>query len=70
MIGTASVWQAGPGEVPVSVRRALAPYIRRPGVAFGSLALAFLVLIWRAPIAGARSPLWLLVFGELAFCTD
>jgi Short C-terminal domain len=67
MIGTTSVWLAGPGEVPVSARRALAPYIRRPGVAFGSLALALLVLIWWAPIAGVRSPLWLLVFGGLAF---
>jgi hypothetical protein len=67
MIGAAGVWLAGPGEVPVSVRQALAPYIARPGITFGSLALAFVVITWWAPISAARSPLWLLVFGGLAF---
>jgi hypothetical protein len=66
-IGAAGTWLAGPGEVAVSARRAMAPYIARPGLAFGSLAVAFLALVWWAPIPGARSPLWLLVFGGLAF---
>jgi hypothetical protein len=67
VIGTVGAWLAGPGSVPVAARRAVAPYIAHPGIAFGGLALVLLGFIWWAPIPGARSALWLLVFGGLAF---
>jgi hypothetical protein len=66
-IGVVGVWLAGPNGAAVSVRSAIAPYIAKPQIAFGALAIAFLVFIWWAPIPGARSPLWLFVFGGLAF---
>jgi hypothetical protein len=67
VIGAFGVWLAGPGRAAVSARTAFAPYIARPQIAFGALAAVFLLFIWWAPIPGARSPLWLLVFGGLAF---
>lgn len=66
-IGVAGTWLAGPARIPVAAREAIAPYIARSEIAFGSLALVFLAFIWWAPIPGARSVLWLLVFGGLAF---
>jgi hypothetical protein len=67
VIASIGVWLAGPGSVPVSIRTGVAPYIARPELAFGSLTLALLLFVWWEPINGARSPLWLLVFGGLAF---
>jgi hypothetical protein len=67
VIGAFGAWLAGPGRAAVSARSAIAPYIARPQIAFGALTAVFLLFIWWAPIPGARSPLWLLVFGGLAF---
>jgi hypothetical protein len=67
VIGVVGVWLMGPSGAAVSVRSGVAPYIGRPAVAFGAVAVVLLVFIWWAPIPGARSPLWLLVFGGLAF---
>jgi hypothetical protein len=67
VIGVIGGWLAGAGRVASSARRVMAPYIARPGLAFGALAVALLLYVWWAPISAARSVLWVVVFGGLAF---
>jgi hypothetical protein len=49
LVGLAGVWLAGPGKRAVAARAALAPYLRRPGFAYGGLLLAYLLLLWWQP---------------------
>jgi hypothetical protein len=46
----------GPGEHATTVRRWLAPYVQRPAIAYGALALIIIVLLldW-SPTPAARS---------------
>ena len=47
-------WLAGPTRAAVAIRRALAPYLREPGYAWGgATAIVLLVLAW-APTPGTR----------------
>ena len=47
-------WLAGPTRAAVASRRALAPYLREPGWAYGALAVFILLMIWWAPVPAAR----------------
>jgi CDP-diglyceride synthetase len=62
LIGT---WFAGPGRRATGSRRALTPYLRDPGVAFGVYAMVLLVLIIWAPVNAARNPIMILILGIL-----
>ena len=55
LIGVLGTWLAGPGTRAISVRRALAPYLRQPVLAYGALALLVLVLLAWAPTPAARN---------------
>jgi hypothetical protein len=59
-------WLVGPGARATSARGWLAPYLRSPGITYGTAALAFLVLVVWGPIAYVERPLTLLVLAGLA----
>jgi Short C-terminal domain len=44
-----AAWIGGSSESAVGTRRALAPYLARPEIAFGAAALLFLLLLWWQP---------------------
>jgi hypothetical protein len=49
-----AAWLAGPTRAAVSVRTALAPWLREPGYAYGGLAAIVLVLIAWGPVPSTR----------------
>jgi hypothetical protein len=49
------VWFTGPGRTARSAREALAPYVRRPEIAFGAYGVLALILIWWGPTDQWRS---------------
>jgi hypothetical protein len=66
VMGVIGTWLAGASRVASAARRAMAPYIARPGLAYGALTVALLIYVWWAPISAARSLLWVVVFSILA----
>jgi hypothetical protein len=57
---------AGPTGAAVATRRRLAPAFReRPGVVWGVVAGAYLLLVAWGPTYALRRPLWILIFGIL-----
>ncbi len=60
------VWLAGPGPRATAARRALAPSLRRPEVAFGTAAVLYLLLLLWQPTPQFGRWLWVLVFAVLA----
>jgi hypothetical protein len=51
-------WIAGPSGWATAIRRAAAPYLRRPAIAYGAFAvLAAVVVLWWAPTPATRNPL-------------
>jgi hypothetical protein len=53
-----AVWLVGPSPSGVSARRALAPYLARPEIAYGVAASLFLLLLWWSPtVQTTRVPL-------------
>ncbi len=62
LLGT---WFTGPGKRATSSRHALTPYLRDPGVAYGTYALVLLVLVIWAPVNAARDPVLVLILGVL-----
>ena len=57
---------AGPTRPAVAARRRLAPFFReRPGLGWGTVALAYLLLVAWGPTYALRRPLWILIFGLL-----
>jgi hypothetical protein len=60
-------WLAGPSSVATSIRHAMTPYLRRPQIAFGGLALLLALLFWWDPLASThRLPASLLLIVLLA----
>ncbi len=52
-----AAWLAGPSGVATSIRHALTPYLRRPAVAYGGLAVLLALLFWWNPVvATSRVP--------------
>ena len=63
-----AAWLAGPTAWATSTRRALAPYLREPGFAYGGLALIVLLLVAWGPTPAFRKPvLALILIALLAF---
>ena len=55
-----SVWLVGPSASGISARTALAPYLARPGIAYGAAGALFLLLLWWSPtVQTTRAPLML-----------
>jgi hypothetical protein len=57
----AGAWLAGPTRPAVATRRALAPYVRSPAIAYGVLAVILLLVLWWAPTPALRNPVTALV---------
>jgi len=56
-----AAWLAGPTAWATSTRRALAPYLREPGFAYGGLALIVLLLVAWGPTPAFRKPVLALI---------
>jgi hypothetical protein len=57
---------AGPTSAATAVRRVLAPYLREPGIAYGSLLLLLaLGILWWAPTPATRNPVTALLLAVL-----
>jgi hypothetical protein len=68
MILLFALWLAGASSSGVSARRALAPYLARPEIAFSVAAFLFLLLLWWSPtVQTTRVPLMLAAALALAF---
>jgi hypothetical protein len=65
-VGLLGVWLAGPGRRAAATRATLAPYLRRPGFAYGGLLLAYLLLLWWRPTPQFAFVLDVVVFFVLA----
>ncbi len=66
VVALAGVWLAGPGSRATGARRALAPSLRRPEVAFGTTAVLYLLLLLWQPTPQFGRWLWVVVFAVLA----
>jgi hypothetical protein len=51
-----AAWIAGPSRPTVAIRRAVAPYASHPGIAYATLAVLVLLLLWWAPTPALRDP--------------
>jgi predicted tellurium resistance membrane protein TerC len=51
-----AVWLGGPSRSAVDARRGLAPYLARPGIAYGALAALFLLLLLWQPVVQTTRP--------------
>jgi hypothetical protein len=59
-------WLAGPTTWAVGVRRALAPYLAQPALAWGAFAaLVFIVVVWWSPTPATRNPVLALLLVAL-----
>jgi hypothetical protein len=65
VVALIGVWFTGPGKWAISARQALAPYIRRPEIAFGASGLVFLILLWWGPTDQWRSFIAVIVMAAL-----
>jgi Short C-terminal domain len=66
VISLAGVWLVGPGARAATARAWLAPYLRRPELAYGVAAFLFLLLVLWGPISYVERLTTLLVFAVLA----
>jgi len=66
VVMVAAAWLAGPMGVAVAVRRAIAPYVREPAIAYIGLALVVAIMVWWAPTPAWRNvPMLLILVGLL-----
>ena len=49
-------WLGGPTRPAVALRRALAPYVRHPAVAYAALTVLVVLLLWWGPTPATRNP--------------
>jgi hypothetical protein len=66
VIAVLGVWLIGPSPRGTAVRGWLAPYLRRPGLAFGVAGFLFVLLLLWGPISYVQKPTTILVFAILA----
>ena len=60
-----AAWLAGPSRPAVAVRTALAPYVRRPVIAYSGFAVLIALLLWWAPTPATRDPVLALLLVAL-----
>lgn len=67
LVALLGIWFVGPGRRATAVRSLAAPYLRRPDVAYGALAVALLLFLWWAPLQGFRNVMIVLVLSIAGF---
>ena len=66
LVVLAATWLGGRTRWAVATRRALAPYLREPAIAYGVLAaIVLVVIVWWAPTPATRNPVTALVLAAL-----
>jgi hypothetical protein len=65
LVMVAGAWLAGATGWAVAARRQLAPYLREPAIAYGTLAVALAVLVWWAPTPAWRNVVLLTILAAL-----
>ncbi len=60
-------WLVGPGDRATAARAAVAPTLRRTGVAWGSFVVAIVLLVWILPIQMFRTTAILVVASAIGF---
>jgi hypothetical protein len=63
----AGAWLVGPGERASALRVSLAPFLRRPEIAWGAWVLGMALIIWILPIQIFRTTAILVVLGAIGF---
>ena len=64
-------WLAGPTRWAVAARRAMAPYVRKPAIAYAVLAVVVVLLLWWGPTPATRNPsLALVLIALMAIGTE
>lgn len=66
VVALIGVWVTGKGARATAVRRWLAPYLQRPEIAYGTLVVAYLLLLWWQPTPQFGFPINILIFFVLA----
>ncbi len=66
VVALVGVWVTGAGARATAARRGLAPYLRRPEVAFGTLVVVYLLVLWWQPTPQFGFPINILIFFVLA----
>jgi hypothetical protein len=66
VVGLLGAILAGAGRRATAVRGAMAPYLREPGIAYGTLTLVTLLLLAWSPTPAARNPVTIIVLIVLA----
>jgi Short C-terminal domain len=66
LVALVGVWLVGPSRTGTAARGSLAPYLRRPELAFGVAAVVFLVILLWGPISYVQRPVVILALAILA----
>jgi len=66
VVALAGIWLSGPRPRTTEARHALAPYLRRAEVAYGTLVIGYLLLLWWRPTPQFGFPLTVVVWFALA----
>ncbi len=66
IVALAGVWLAGPARRATGLRGVIAPWLRRPELAFGAAGILYLLLLLWKPTPQFGRGLWILVFAVLA----
>src|SRR5262245_4024525 len=66
VVALAGLWLSGPRPQAVVARRSLAPYLRRPEVAYGTVVVGYLLLLWGRPTPQFGFPLVVAIWFALA----
>jgi hypothetical protein len=66
VVALVGIWLSGPGPRAVHARRDLAPYLRRPEVAYSVLVVGYLLLLWWRPTPQFGFPRTIVVWFLLA----
>src|SRR5262245_9842245 len=66
VVALTGIWLSGPRPRATAVRHALAPYLRRPEVAYGTLVIGYLLLLWWRPTPQFGFPLTVVIWLALA----
>ncbi len=67
VVAVAAAWLAGPTDIAVRARDRLAPWLREPRIAYGSMALLLVLLVAWGPTPATRRPLAVMLLALLLF---